>query len=448
MIRLDITWNNRKRFVISAAMAALLVLLAGGANALAQPTVRCVPSLNVNPSCTVAYSTIPMIGNAVAAAAPGDIILVGPGKYNESVTITQPLSLFGAQAGHDARGDRHDSLKESIVDATGTSGPAFFVDLPSNSYAPVVIDGFTIQGGAGGTYGSGIYVYYYYAAPVQIVNNIIQNNAVGVYLYETYTTLIEHNLFKTNNVGAAGSGDYGVAGTVGYGIATYYPYGLAITENEFHGNTTTAMYAYESEYYGTTITGNTSENDGSFVILYYCYYVQFSHNRGKNFGAHATLLPGSVQPDAAIDIGYYNYGLEISDNDLEEGKAPISNGIAITNIFGSYYGCYTCNVNNNRIRRFPSNGIVAEDGYGTLYDSVISGNEVEDNGQDGILIAGPASNYNYANLLFGNKAAGNHTNDCEDDTIGSGTLGTGNTWFNNIGSSSYPVGLCTPGGIH
>lgn len=96
----------------------------------------------------------------------------------------------------------------------------------------------------------------------------------------------------------------------------------------------------------------------------------------------------------------------------------------------------------------PSNGIVAEDGYGTLYDSVISGNEVEDNVQDGILIAGPASTYNYANLLFGNRAESNRTNDCEDDTVGSGTLGTGITWFNNIASSSYPVGLCTPGGSH
>ena len=109
-----------------------------------------------------------------------------------------------------------------------------------------------------------------------------------------------------------------------------------------------------------------------------------------------------------------------------------------------------CSVNNNKVKRFPKNGIVAEDSTGTLYDSTISGNDVEDNGQDGILIEGPASTYNYGNVLFGNKAEGNHVNDCEDDTTGtgSGTPPTANTWFNNIASSSLPTGLCTPGTWH
>jgi parallel beta-helix repeat protein len=330
------------------------------------------------------------------------------------------------------------------VDATGTGAPAFLVD--PGTYAPVVIDGFTIQGGSGGTEGSGIYADYY-AFPMQIVNNIIQNNAVGVYLFEEYSTHIEHNLFKTNNVGAAGSDDAEIVGTSGYGIVIYYPYsgGLAITENEFTGNTTTAMYVYFDEY-GGSITGNTSENDGSFVIINHeSSNVQFRHNQGKNFGAHGvTPLPGSIYPDAAIDIGWDSDYLDISDNDLEGGKAPINNGIAITNIFGSEANGYGSNVIGNTIKRFPGNGIVAESQTAAaLYDSMISGNEVEDNGQDGILIE--AGSDSYDNVLFGNKTEGNHTNDCEDDTTGSGTLATANTWFNNIGSSSNPTGLCTPG---
>jgi parallel beta-helix repeat protein len=157
-------------------------------------------------------------------------------------------------------------MKESIVDATGTSGPAFFVNLSSSSLGPVVIDGFTIQGGTAGYYASGIWAYYY-AAPMQILNNIIQNNAVGVYLYAAEDILIKHNLFKTNNGGTAGSEDFGITGTSGYGIGMSYPYySLAITENEFTGNTTTAMYVYEAAY-GGAITRNTSENDGSFVIF-------------------------------------------------------------------------------------------------------------------------------------------------------------------------------------
>jgi len=85
MIRLHIMLNNRRRFVISAAMAGVLVLLAGGASALAQPTVWCVTKTgpSPNPSCTAA-TTFTTIQEAVSNANADDIIFVGPGTYNES----------------------------------------------------------------------------------------------------------------------------------------------------------------------------------------------------------------------------------------------------------------------------------------------------------------------------------------------------------------------------
>ena len=462
MLRLRIILNNRKRFVFSAVLAAVLVLLAGGATALAQPTVRCVTKTgpSPNPSCT-ALTTYASIHDAVNAASPFDIIVVGPGTYPESVTIPVSLSLFGAQAGKDARVDRHDTTKESIVDASGKPhgaghGAAFDVEA---SY--VVIDGFTIQGGTAGKDASGIWVQNFMFSP-QILNNIIENNAVGVYLYIPFGPVIEHNLFETNNQGTVGANDYNLEGTAGYGIAgspspPFIPAPATITENEFTGNETAAMYLYQD--YFSSITRNTSENDGSFVILVECNYTQFNHNAGRNFGARGVLpvsiSPSPVNADAAIQIDYGNGGLEISDNDLEEGKAPIGNGIAFSNILGSGPSV-GCRVNNNRVTRFPGNGIVAEDGTGTVFSSLISGNEVEDNGEDGILIEGPASTYNYGNFLFENEAEGNQVKDCQDDTIGSvstfmGTLGTANNWFNNIGNLSYPPGpppLCTPGRGH
>jgi hypothetical protein len=105
-------------------------------------------------------------------------------------------------------------------------------------------------------------------------------------------------------------------------------------------------------------------------------------------------------------------------------------------------------VSNNRIKRFAGNGIVAEaySGIGTLPYSSISGNDVEENGNDGILIE--ESSGNAYNSLVDNEAEGNHVNDCEDDTYqlpsGAGTAGTFNVWFNNIGSLSSPAGLCAP----
>jgi parallel beta-helix repeat protein len=208
MIRPRLTLNIRRRFVFSAAMGALLVLLAGGANALAAPTVRCVTKTgpSPNPSCTAA-TTYPTIQKAVNAANDGDIIGVGPGYYNESVRINAAITLLGAQAGNDARVDRHDPAKESIVDATGKGSSALYVDEES-----VVIDGFTVEGAH--SYGSptpspaGIYAGSH--KYVQVLNNILQNSSTGVYLYGGGQDVIEHNLFRNNNEGGEVDSGYAI----------------------------------------------------------------------------------------------------------------------------------------------------------------------------------------------------------------------------------------------
>ena len=110
------------------------------------------------------------------------------------------------------------------------------------------------------------------------------------------------------------------------------------------------------------------------------------------------------------------------------------------------------NVKDNKIKGFPENGIVAEADpapgpVGTLVFSYIVGNEVRDNGSDGIFIERASVN-NHNNELFDNEAEGNHGLDCDDTTAGGGTLGTWDAWFNNSGNSSSPTGLCTPGRGH
>ena len=176
-----------------------------------------------------------------------------------------------------------------------------------------------------------------------------------------------------------------------------------------------------------------------------------SQNQGRNFGARGFLpVAGTTHADAAIDLVYYNYAIQISNNDLQGGRAPDYNGIAFSTLdvlsSGVDYVCMYCQVTNNRIMRFAGNGIVAEasEGSPTLYYSGVTANLVEGNGLVGILIGAAAENY--YNTLINNKAENNHTNDCEDDTIGpgSGTPSTYNTWFHNIGSLSLPHGLCSP----
>ena len=456
---LSVSLHDRKRLLLTVSMATVFVLLVGGPNALAN-TVRCVPNLNVNPGCVApAYATI---SAAVTAASPYDVIVVGPGHYNESVAIYVSITILGAQAGRDAREGRDNPAKESIVDATnkeGTTGAAgggaaFYVGAPL-----VVIDGFTIEGGgvtngSPGPYASGIFA----AAPnTRILNNIIQNNAVGVYIFENSPHLVEYNLFKTNNAGAAGSSVKDFAGTAGYGVAVYSSSVNIIIENEFEGNLAAAVVIDQSG--DAEITKNTSKNDGSFAVFYKSCCSFFNYNQGRDFGAQGFILFPGVGPsglprhaDAAVDVGYENAGIQINDNDLEEGKTPNYNGIAFSTIFGNGVACGNCHVTKNKIKRFASNGIIAEEssgGEGTLVYSEISGNDVEDNGNDGILIQQLGSNF--YNTLVDNEAEGNSVNDCEDDTYippvgpGSGTAETYNTWFNNIGTLRSPVAICAPG---
>lgn len=57
---------------------------------------------------------------------------------------------------------------------------------------------------------------------------------------------------------------------------------------------------------------------------------------------------------------------------------------------------------------------------------------------DGILF-GSATN---GNQIRGNTARGNFPYDCEDDSTGSGTAGTANTWVDNNGVTDNPNGIC------
>jgi hypothetical protein len=459
---LFIRLNDGKRLIFAAALAALWVLLAGGGNApaITTNTVWCVPNTSISPNCTSAAGKA-TIQLAVTAAKPGDVILVGPGYYNESVNITKAnLSIFGAQAGKDAREDRHDPSKESIVDATGQGGGpgggAAFLQNAVNT----VIDGFTIEGGTDGTglYSSGIYVN---ANNIRIQNNIIQNNSVGVYLYLYLYGLVQYNLFQTNNTGTPGSDDYLIPGP-GLGIANDSFYPLRISENAFEGNLAAAMLNYSVG--STVISQNTSKDDGAFAVFSYSTAF-FDHNQGRDFGAKGFRpVYGANNAEAAIEVisdlepsniyTYGNQGLQIDDNDLEKGQADGYNGIAFSNIAGLPVPnsdpaiCLYCAVSNNTTKGFAGNGIVAEApaSNGALYYSMISGNQVEENGLDGILIE-KATNNQY-NQLFDNKAQGNKVFDCEDDTTDSlsGTPPTADTWYNNIGPLTSPKGICSQGG--
>jgi hypothetical protein len=266
---------------------------------------------------------------------------------------------------------------------------------------------------------------------------------------------------------------------VGYGIYSLDTFALSVDDNEFTENLAAALVVDGVDIpplFATSaaITNNTSEKDGAFVVFFSTEGVLFAHNQGRKFGAKRpvsivtavtpSLTTVSHDADAAVDIGGSNLLIAIRDNDLEEGESPISNGIAFTTFFPGVEPSVGVSIKENKIKRFPLNGIVLEaatvssTATGTSVADGIVGNHLEDNGNDGILIeyADPSTNTNYGNQLLRNEAEGNQNYDCEDDTQGSlsttipviGTEGKANTWVNNIGPRSSPTGICSSGPWH
>jgi hypothetical protein len=98
--------------------------------------------------------------------------------------------------------------------------------------------------------------------------------------------------------------------------------------------------------------------------------------------------------------------------------------------------------------RVISNTVRAND-YGIDLDFFNSGtrgarvnsNTIRDSIVDGLGVYGSSST---GNVLDSNNSRNNGGDDCHDDTSGSRTAGTGNTWSKDRGDTSNPAGLCKP----
>ncbi len=111
--------------VLGTAIAILAGLVLTGGNQ-AQAASFCV-----NPSGSDGcYTTI---GDAVAAASPGDTIQVAQGTYKEDVVIGKPLSLIGHNAA------------DTIIDATGLANGIYVDGLDNSGLANVTVSGFTVE---------------------------------------------------------------------------------------------------------------------------------------------------------------------------------------------------------------------------------------------------------------------------------------------------------------
>jgi hypothetical protein len=172
-----------KSFIDVMLLCCLLQVFAGNAHAVIVPDD---------------YSTIQAALDEVrwGDLPSGEVIQVRPGVYYEALRFASSTKSFNLQA--------LGSANDTVIDATGISGPAVFIHDTS---AEINIDGFTITGGDNtGPGGGGLFLQ---RATVNLTHCVIEGNygpqGGGVHFYEANST-IENSTIRENVAANAGGG--------------------------------------------------------------------------------------------------------------------------------------------------------------------------------------------------------------------------------------------------
>lgn len=104
------------------ALSQLAVVAASESTRWVSPTGTDAGSCTVSPCLTINY--------AISQASAGDTISVGPGTYEESVSVTQMLNLVGNGA---------------TIDATGQTAPPNGIVIMGAAAAGTMVSGFTVE---------------------------------------------------------------------------------------------------------------------------------------------------------------------------------------------------------------------------------------------------------------------------------------------------------------
>ena len=367
------------------------------------------------------YTTIQ---DAVAAAAPGDVIKVCPGLYTGQVVIDKTLKIKGKApkiktcntlAAPDPT--QHSIFQPPAV--TGVGGIGFDVFADKVTIQNLVITKAGETGIRTDPANTGF----------TLKNSVLIQNANGIYFHSSggTTSTVKKNCFYQNTLA---------------GIRTRY--GLAdatISKNLFFETEEAAAIIVDQDPSITnqrlTVSSNQSQGDSTFAVILGTVDSSFSKNKVDSTAG------------TAIFVGGNNVNLEITQNTVTNaGTRGIRFDIAI------YGGTASAQVTvaKNTIDKAGIHGIVADSSAGetSLVSSTIEKNVVTNSGQtgvgDGIRMEDPtASGANGGNTIASNTISGSFNHDCHDDTSGSGTAGTANTWSGDTAATQNVANLCFAG---
>jgi hypothetical protein len=356
-----------------------------------------------NDPSTCPGATYTTIGAAVAAASAGDTVQVCPGVYPESVTITKPLTLVGpgvalapGKLGNCSRQTAPDSTREAIVESNSIT-----LQLAADG---VSVKGFVIQAPPSGFAPTGVQTFQQYSG-YSITGNLFQNNSRHLWFDSNGTnpSTVSGNCFRHNSA---------------------VPGGTLIANGVLMSNASNATF-----------------NGNAFFITNRAFNVEFSskltieNNASSSFGAFAYLAgttSSTVQNNTATGSGVLLAGDD--SQDLIANNTFTDGGVGLTTAGNGGLNTQIAIVGNT-ITNMSNAAISAA--AGTLTGSLITNNINSNNGYGIWMQSG-----NTGNRIQQNVSRGSANYDCEDDSTGTGTAGTGNTWISDRGRTSSPPGIC------
>jgi parallel beta-helix repeat protein len=421
---------------------------------------RWVPAtLRVGPTET--YHTIQAAVDAAAATnTVADTILIDQGTYAEQVTIPSTINTTNSLVINAA----NTSKKPTVKPTTALTGSQAILDV--NGATGVTIQNLIIDGSGTSTAWFGVFVEG--GGSATISSNTIQNvagtassgndNGFGIRVGRsslsgqaatTGTATITSNTITGYGKGGIDVANIGSSGTINSNTVT----GLG---HKVSDNVAQVQNGIEIDDGATGKIGNTLANT-----------ISKNGSAQTGFGSAGILL---FQPGSGVIVGSSQGGNTLSNNDVgiwvfDAANPTISNnnvsgslffGIALDSAGGS--GVTGANVNNNNSNSNTGDGINIAHTSGSTF----TGNHTDSNGGNGFVLFAnntnntitqgeSKSNHGYGiwvedstssgNMISQNTFTANTLTDAFDQSLGSGTAGTANTWSGNTIGTRNPSGL-------
>ena len=427
------------------------------------------------------------LGEAIAAASPGDRLEIGSGRYEGALVIDKSLTLAGKDTGAGA----------PVIDGGGAP-VAILLAAPG-----VTIEGVTVTSSGSPARPWGIFSAYAEEACILargsaghvIRDNVITGCHYGIYLLESHDTAIEGNTISGNRFGGVfirnSHGDRVVSNTVdanGYeGIAVgtvSFPPGAEKAFRQIAGpwwtittdtRPDTELMSHDIEIASNTVTGH---GHGGISVGY---------ARGIRIAANTVLRNGGAPvpksfPEVSLSLSarVKGYGIalkcnshenEVVDNEVRDNAnagilldRSYANTIGRNAVTGSELGLLAIGSHSNTLE---ANAISGNSGFGILLErgasmlppsvaNLVVGNDLTDNGVNAydtsgkdiaaargpVADQGPAGAYLPKDLKAVNRwddgAQGNHHSDFDE-----ASEGFADADGNGVGEAAHQI----PGGL-